>query len=96
MDTRPTRLYPLSAVRYFRFSDAIQCTFDPTGGRTSQRGGEEADMQVPATEIGRPIAQLNEFILPNSLKESFDMYREESVKSAALRFNDAQLSFLNE
>jgi hypothetical protein len=38
-------------------------------------------MQFPETEIGRMIAQLNEFILPNSLMESFDMYREESVKS---------------
>ena len=46
--------------------------------------GEEADMQVPATEVGRMIAQLNEFILPNSLMDIFDMYREESATSAAL------------
>jgi hypothetical protein len=39
------------------------------------------------------IVQLNEFILPSSLMESFDVYREESVKSAARCFNDAQLSW---
>ena len=40
-------------------------------------------MQTPATEIDQMIVQLNEFILPSSLMESFDVYREESVKSAA-------------
>jgi len=50
-------------------------------------------MQTPATEIDQMIVQLNEFILPSSLMESFDVYREESVKSAARRFNDAQLSW---
>jgi hypothetical protein len=39
------------------------------------------------------IVQLNEFILPSSLMESFDVYREESVKSAARGFNDAKLSW---
>ena len=53
--------------------------------------GEEGDMQTPATEIDQMIVQLNEFILPSSLMESFDVYREESVKSAARRFSDAQL-----
>ena len=48
-------------------------------------------MQTPATEIDQMIVQLNEFILPSSLMESFDVYREESVKSAARRFSDAQL-----
>jgi hypothetical protein len=57
------------------------------------REGKEADMQTPATEIDQMIVQLNEFILPSSLMESFDVYREESVKSAARRFNDAQLSW---
>jgi hypothetical protein len=50
-------------------------------------------MQTPATEIGQMIVQLNEFILPSSLMESFDVYREESVKSAARGFNAAQLSW---
>src|SRR5258708_2982434 len=51
-------------------------------------------MQTPATEIDQMIVQLNEFILPSSLMESFDVYREESVKRAARCFNDAQLSWL--
>lgn len=50
-------------------------------------------MQTPATEIDRMIVELNELILPSSLMESFDMYREESVKNAARGFNDAQLSW---
>jgi len=50
-------------------------------------------MQTPATEIDQMIVQLNEFLLPSSLMESFDVYREESVKSAARCFNDAQLSW---
>jgi hypothetical protein len=50
-------------------------------------------MQTPATEIDQMIVQLNEFILPSSLMESFDVYREDSVKSAARCFNDAQLSW---
>jgi hypothetical protein len=50
-------------------------------------------MQAPATEIDQMIVQLNEFILPSSLMESFDVYREESVKSAASCFNDAQLAW---
>jgi len=40
-------------------------------------------MQTPATKIDQMIVQLTEFILPSSLMESFDVYREESVKSAA-------------
>ena len=61
-------------------------------GKQAQEG-EEGDMQTPATEIDQMIVQLNEFILPSSLMESFDVYREESVKSAARCFNDAQLSW---
>ena len=48
-------------------------------------------MQTPATDIDQMIVQLNEFILPSSLMESFDVYREQSVKSAARCFSDAQL-----
>jgi len=55
--------------------------------------GEEAELQTPATEIDQMIVQLNEFILPNSLMESFDVYREEVVKAAASSVNDAQLSW---
>jgi hypothetical protein len=50
-------------------------------------------MQTPLTEIDQMIVQLNEFILPTSLMESFDVYREEAVKTAASSFNDAQLSW---
>jgi hypothetical protein len=50
-------------------------------------------MQPPATEIDQMIVQLNEFILPSSLMESFDVYREESVKGAARGFSDAQLAW---
>jgi hypothetical protein len=53
-------------------------------------------MQTAATEIDQMIVQLSEFILPSSLMESFDVYREESVKRAARCFNDAQLSWLLE
>src|SRR5215469_7654005 len=54
---------------------------------------KEGDMQTPATEIDQMIVQLNEFILPSSLMESFDLYREEAVKRAARGFEDAQLSW---
>jgi hypothetical protein len=54
---------------------------------------EEAEMQTPATEIDEMTVQLNEFILPSSLMESFDVYREESVRDAARNFSDQQLSW---
>ena len=47
---------------------------------------EEAGMETQATEIDQMILQLNEFILPSSLMESFDAYREEAVKDAARTF----------
>jgi hypothetical protein len=50
-------------------------------------------MQTPATEIDQMIAQLNQYILPSSLMESFDVYREECVREAARSFNQAQLSW---
>jgi len=50
-------------------------------------------MQTAATEIDQMIVQLNEFILPSSLMESFDVYREESVRDAARNFRDQQLSW---
>jgi hypothetical protein len=54
---------------------------------------EEAGMASPAIDINQMMEQLNQFILSSSLMESFDMYREESVKSAASGFNDALLSW---
>ena len=50
-------------------------------------------METPATDISRMIRQLNEFMLPGCLMESFDAYREEAVKDAAKPFNRAQLSW---
>ena len=40
-------------------------------------------MQTLATEIDQMIVQLNQYILPSSLMESFDVYREECVREAA-------------
>jgi hypothetical protein len=54
---------------------------------------EEAGMETPATDISQMILQLNEFILPSCLMESFDAYREQGVKDAARPFNRAQLSW---
>jgi hypothetical protein len=51
-------------------------------------------METHATNINQMILQLNEFILPSCLMESFDAYREETVKDAARTFNHAQLSWL--
>ena len=50
-------------------------------------------MQTLATEIDQMIVQLNQYILPSSLMESFDVYREECVREAARSFNQAQLSW---
>jgi hypothetical protein len=50
-------------------------------------------MQTLATEIDQMIVQLNQYILPSSLMESFDVYREECVREAARNFNQAQLSW---
>jgi hypothetical protein len=54
---------------------------------------EEAGMETQATNIEQMILQLNEFILPSCLMESFDAYRQEAVKDAAKPFNRAQLSW---
>ena len=54
---------------------------------------EEAGMERQATNIDQMILQLNEFILPGCLMESFDAYRAEAVKDAAKPFNRAQLSW---
>jgi hypothetical protein len=50
-------------------------------------------MQTLATEIDQMIVQLNQYILPSSLMESFDVYREECVREAARNFKQAQLSW---
>jgi hypothetical protein len=54
---------------------------------------EEAGMERQARNIDQMMLQLNEFILPDCLMESFDAYRHEAVKDAARPFNHAQLSW---
>jgi hypothetical protein len=58
--------------------------------------GEEAVMEAQATNMDQMIRQLNEFIVPSTLMESFDAYREESVKASARNFSEAQLSWFLE
>ncbi len=53
-------------------------------------------MEAQATDIDQMIRQLNEFIVPSTLMESFDAYREESVKASARNFSEAQLSWFLE
>lgn len=50
-------------------------------------------MHNPRTDVNQMVEQLNRFTLPSSLMESFDAYREESVKAAAAGFNQAQLAW---
>lgn len=50
-------------------------------------------MEAHAIEIDRMIHQLNDFTVPSTLMESFDAYREESVKASRGKFTDAQLSW---
>jgi hypothetical protein len=50
-------------------------------------------METQATNIDQMILQLNKFILPGCLMESFDAYRAEAVKDASRPFNNAQLSW---
>lgn len=50
-------------------------------------------MHNPTMDISQMIEQLNQFQLPSSLMESFDAYRQESVKAAARSFNPAQLAW---
>jgi hypothetical protein len=57
---------------------------------------EEAAMEGQATDIDQMIHQLNEFIVPSTLMECFDAYREESVKASARNFSEAQLSWFLE
>jgi hypothetical protein len=53
-------------------------------------------MDALAKDIDQMILQLNQFIVPSTLMESFDAYREESVKASARKFSRAQMSwFLN-
>jgi hypothetical protein len=58
--------------------------------------GEEAVMEAQATDMDQMIHQLNEFIVPSTLMESFDAYREESVKASARNFSETQLSWFLE
>jgi len=50
-------------------------------------------MQSPATEIDQMIVQLNEFILPSSLMESFDAYRGEKYKEAIKAIPESTLAW---
>jgi hypothetical protein len=53
-------------------------------------------MEAHTQDLDQMIQQLNQFILPSSLMESFDAYREESASSAARAFSDVRLaSFLD-
>ena len=50
-------------------------------------------MQSPATEIDQMIVQLNEFILPSTLMESFDAYRGEKYKEAIKAIPESTLAW---
>ncbi len=50
-------------------------------------------MHTPDTDINQMIEQLNQFQIPSCLMESFDAYREETVKAASQRFSRAQLDW---
>jgi hypothetical protein len=50
-------------------------------------------MNSPTTDIDQMTKELNQFQLPGSLMESFDAYREDTVRSAAREFNASQLSW---
>jgi len=58
--------------------------------------GEEVDLQTPATEVDQMIVQLNEFILPSSLIESFDVYRGEKYKEAIKAVPESTLAWFLE
>ncbi len=47
----------------------------------------------PAMDVQQMIEQLDQFQLPASLMESFDAYREESVKAVTDAFSHAQLAW---
>ena len=53
-------------------------------------------MEAQALDMDQMIQQLNELIVPSTLMESFDAYREESVKVSARNFSEAQLSWFLE
>ena len=47
----------------------------------------------PAMDVQQMIEQLDQFQLPGSLMESFDAYREESVKAVTGGFSHSQLAW---
>jgi len=53
-------------------------------------------MRPQDRDLEHLIRQLSDYIVPSTLMESFDAYREESVTASALRFNKAQLSWFLE
>jgi hypothetical protein len=50
-------------------------------------------MEAQAAGIDHMIHQLNGLIVPSTLMESFDAYREESVKVSARKFSETRLSW---
>ncbi len=52
---------------------------------------EETTMEAQATDMDQMIPQLNELIIPSTLMESFDAYREDTVRASAQQFSKAQL-----
>lgn len=50
----------------------------------------------PIDEIKEMIVHLNKFMLPTSLMESFDAFREDCLQTAAQNFNQAQLAWFLE
>src|ERR1700744_3029686 len=53
---------------------------------------EEASMEAQTIDMDQMIHQLNELIIPSTLMESFDAYREESVRASSIKFTETKLS----
>jgi len=50
-------------------------------------------MQTPFTEIDQMIQELNQYILPSTLMESFDAYREEKYREAIKTIPESTLAW---
>ena len=59
-------------------------------GKTSVEADEE--MHNPTTDIDQMIQELNAIQLPGSLMESFDAYREDTLRTATKEFTSSQLN----
>jgi hypothetical protein len=60
-------------------------------GKTSVEADKE--MQNPTTDIEQMIQELNAIQLPGSLMESFDAYREDTLRTATKEFTSSQLNW---